>query len=296
MTRLLKFKPQMVAATLFTVTIWQKPNAVIHNLKVLTQPQTYRDYARGRTLENMTRAMSGQPMARPEDQAEAEKGKRAGTITGGVQIATGALGGLFTPGVKVVQEASTILGPEGQPIVKEVVKDASSVSDHQRATEKGHHRGSPENSSNCLGIGAGGATLLWRELFGNNQELKLKPIAKQTKKSNKVRTVGLKEGAVARLPLVLPFCAIYLPGVQQIFVVAFLCGRERVLCQYYLSLCDSVIDKVEDLLCARTHTSLSLGFANLFVPHLGPSLGRATISAANIETSHAIAVLTGLCG
>lgn len=95
--------------------------------KVLSQPQTYRDYARGRTLENMTRAMSGQPMARPEDQAEAERGKRAGTIAGGVGIVSGAAGRLFTPGVQVAQEASTILGPDGQPIINEVVKDAPSA-------------------------------------------------------------------------------------------------------------------------------------------------------------------------
>lgn len=97
------------------------------NLQVLSQPQPYRDYARGRTLDNMTRAMSGQPMARPEDQAEAERGRRAGTIAGGVSLATGALGGLFTPGVQVAEETSSLLGPEGQPIVKEVLKKTPSL-------------------------------------------------------------------------------------------------------------------------------------------------------------------------
>jgi hypothetical protein len=90
-----------------------------------------REQARSRTLQNMTSAMSGQPMQNPEDQAEAERGRRDGTIAGGLQIAAGvagpAAGALFAPGVQVAQETSSILGPEGQPIVKEVLKKAPSV-------------------------------------------------------------------------------------------------------------------------------------------------------------------------
>lgn len=97
------------------------------NIKVVSQPQVYRDYARGRMYDNWTRAISGQPMERPEDQAEAKRGRQAGTIAGGLQIATGAAGGLFTPGVQVAQEASSILGPEGQPIVKAVLKKTPSI-------------------------------------------------------------------------------------------------------------------------------------------------------------------------
>src|SRR5229473_314551 len=43
--------------------------------------------ARSRTLQNMTSAMSGQPMQNADDQAEAERGRKAGTIAGGIQIA-----------------------------------------------------------------------------------------------------------------------------------------------------------------------------------------------------------------
>ena len=75
----------------------------------------------------MTAAMSGQQMATPEDQAQGEAGRRAGTIWGGISILTGAAGGLFTPGVQVAQETSSLLGPEGQPIIKEVLKDAPSL-------------------------------------------------------------------------------------------------------------------------------------------------------------------------
>lgn len=144
------------------------------NLKVLSQPQAYRDYARGRTLDNMTRAISGQPMARPEDQAEAERGKRAGTIAGGVQIATGALGGLFTPGVQVAQETSSILGPEGQPVVKEVLKKGPSaiggvvnaVKDALPSEATMEQAMKVARIVYHLGLGTGGAAFLWHELFG----------------------------------------------------------------------------------------------------------------------------------
>ena len=88
---------------------------------------TPKEDARSRTFQNMTSAMSGQPMQNPEDQAEAEKGRKAGTIAGGIQLATGAAGGLFAPGVQVAQETSSILGPEGEPVVKEVLKKTPSV-------------------------------------------------------------------------------------------------------------------------------------------------------------------------
>lgn len=54
-------------------------------------PQLSPEQARSRTFQNMTSAMSGQPMQNPEDQAEAEKGRKAGTIQGGIDIAGGAL-------------------------------------------------------------------------------------------------------------------------------------------------------------------------------------------------------------
>ncbi len=54
-------------------------------------PSLTREQARSRTLQNMTSAMSGQPMQNPDDQVEAEKGREAGTIQGGIDIAGGAL-------------------------------------------------------------------------------------------------------------------------------------------------------------------------------------------------------------
>lgn len=139
-------------------------------IKVLSQPQTYHEYARARSLENMIRAMLGMPMTHPEDQAQTERGKFDAGVAALTGIAGGAAGGLFTPGVQVAQEASTILGPEGQPIIKEVVKDApSAIGEIISALPK---KATIEQALKIaqiaykLGIGAGGATLLWHELFG----------------------------------------------------------------------------------------------------------------------------------
>lgn len=53
-----------------------------------------------RTLYNMTAAMSGQRMATPEDQAQADAGYRDGMIAGGVQLlASTGLGALAAPSV-----------------------------------------------------------------------------------------------------------------------------------------------------------------------------------------------------
>jgi hypothetical protein len=97
--------------------------------------------ARSRTLMNMTRAMSGQPMDNPEDQAEAEKGRQAGTIQGGIDIAGGALLGpalefLGFGGGRVAEEATKqgvkkvgtgILDEYGNEIFKEVSPEAKKV-------------------------------------------------------------------------------------------------------------------------------------------------------------------------
>jgi hypothetical protein len=51
-------------------------------------------------MGNMTAAMSGQPMALPDDQTKFDAGRQAGTIAGGVQLATSAgLGALTAPSV-----------------------------------------------------------------------------------------------------------------------------------------------------------------------------------------------------
>jgi hypothetical protein len=53
-----------------------------------------------RTMGNMAAAMSGQPMATPDDQKQFDAGRQAGTIAGGVQLATSAgLGALTAPSV-----------------------------------------------------------------------------------------------------------------------------------------------------------------------------------------------------
>src|SRR6266478_3571893 len=53
------------------------------------------EYTRGRTLMNMTRAMSGQPMDNPEDQAVAERARKDGMIAVAVTAATTGLGDLL---------------------------------------------------------------------------------------------------------------------------------------------------------------------------------------------------------
>jgi hypothetical protein len=61
--------------------------------------------ALSRTLSNMTRAMSGQPMENPEDQAAAEKGRREGFESAGVTFLT-SLGGELLAAPKLLQVAA----------------------------------------------------------------------------------------------------------------------------------------------------------------------------------------------
>lgn len=135
--------------------------------------------ALSRTNANMALAMSGQQaQMSPDDRQQFESGRKAGTIAGGTAIATGAASGLFTPGIQVAQETSSVLGPEGQPITKEVVKDAPSLAGKGIQAIKNalpaaatpdqiakvakilYHTG-----AGVTGIG-GTAYLVWRELFG----------------------------------------------------------------------------------------------------------------------------------
>jgi hypothetical protein len=132
------------------------------------------EQTRSRTLMNMTAAMSGQPMQNSEDEAQFEKGREAGTIAGGVQILGGAAGGLFSPGVQVAQETSSILGPEGQPVVKEVLKKAPSVVGKvlEGVKDALPKEATVEQAMKVarivyhLGLGTGGAAFLWHEIFG----------------------------------------------------------------------------------------------------------------------------------
>ena len=127
---------------------------------------------RSRTLSNMTLAMSGQQaQMSPDDRQQFESGRKAGTIAGGASIATGAAGGLFTPGVQVAQETSSLLGPEGQPITKEVVKEAPSLAGAaiKNILPEGATLGQAAKIAKILyhtGAGSGMAALLWHEIFG----------------------------------------------------------------------------------------------------------------------------------
>ena len=99
-------------------------------------PSLTSEQARSRTLQNMTSAMSGQPMQNPDDQAEAEKGRQAGTIQGGVDIAAGSLLGpalefLGFGGSRATQEATKqgvkvgtgILDEHGNEIFREAAPE-----------------------------------------------------------------------------------------------------------------------------------------------------------------------------
>jgi hypothetical protein len=61
----------------------------------LTPVNPSAEYTRGRTSMNMTRAMSGQQMDNPEDQAEAERGREAGFKAAAVTAATTGIGDLL---------------------------------------------------------------------------------------------------------------------------------------------------------------------------------------------------------
>lgn len=53
----------------------------------LTPVNPSAEYIRGRTLDNMTRAMSGQPLANPDDQAVAERARKDGFEAAATQAA-----------------------------------------------------------------------------------------------------------------------------------------------------------------------------------------------------------------
>jgi hypothetical protein len=116
--------------------------------------------------------MSGQQdQMSPDDRQQFESGRKAGTIAGGASIATGAAGGLFTPGVQVAQETSSLLGPEGQPITKEVVKEAPSLAGAaiKNILPEGATLAQAAKIAKILyhtGAGSGMAALLWHEIFG----------------------------------------------------------------------------------------------------------------------------------
>ena len=91
---------------------------------------------------NMTRAMSGQPIENPEDQANAEEGREAGTIEGGLTIASAPIGAALemaaaprvisrmvqTPGAKVaMQEGTGLVDKYGTPIMKTVLKEGEPI-------------------------------------------------------------------------------------------------------------------------------------------------------------------------
>lgn len=86
---------------------------------------------RARTLGNMTAAMSGQPYANPADQAEGEKGKKAGMEAAAIDTVLGVAGGaghiITRPGTVVRTVASPILDETGAPIMKTVLEKGPSM-------------------------------------------------------------------------------------------------------------------------------------------------------------------------
>lgn len=93
-----------------------------------TAPTLTPEQTLSRTNANMAAAMSGQPQSTPEDQANFEQGRKAGTIQGGIDIAAGAtlgaanagieaLASRVTPAAKMV--ATGLLDEIGNPIMRQ---------------------------------------------------------------------------------------------------------------------------------------------------------------------------------
>lgn len=91
------------------------------------------EYTRGRTLANMTAAMSGQQMPNPEDQPRFEAGKKAGMESAAVQTAS-TVGGELLLAPRAVQALSKV--PAGRDpatgrvlpwIVKSTTQEGSSL-------------------------------------------------------------------------------------------------------------------------------------------------------------------------
>jgi hypothetical protein len=81
-----------------------------------------------RTLYNMTAAMSGQKQATPEDEEQAQAGRKAGFISGAVTAGMGALGGpLAAPTVTTESVGTGILNQTGQEIMREITKAGPSI-------------------------------------------------------------------------------------------------------------------------------------------------------------------------
>lgn len=92
------------------------------------QSQPTPEQALSRTNANMAAAMSGQPQSTPEDQANFEAGRKAGTIQGGIDIAAGAGLGAATTGLEAIagkaapaakMVATGLLDEMGNPIMRQ---------------------------------------------------------------------------------------------------------------------------------------------------------------------------------
>ena len=105
-------------------------NDVVKNFMTQRQQQAQTD-SFNRTDANMSRALSGQPMSTPQDQAQFEEGKGSGTITGSTILATGALGAgisALTAGSPITTEVATGLVDEfGEPITRETISRGPSI-------------------------------------------------------------------------------------------------------------------------------------------------------------------------
>lgn len=129
-----------------------------------------------RTNANMAAAMSGQPQSTPEDQANFDQGKKAGTIQGGVDIAAGAVGGVSLGaldtalkylgfGAKAAKAAEPVatglLDQYGSPILRAVEPEIRPVIEKllsHEAVQKGLQEAGKEILKGSLyGIGGAGA-------------------------------------------------------------------------------------------------------------------------------------------
>ena len=94
----------------------------------------------------------------PGDRAKFEAGRRAGMISAGVAATTGTLGGLLTaPAANpIVDAAGNELGGSLQAI-RNALPSAATMEQAAKVAKIVYH----------LGLGTGGATFLWHEIFGS---------------------------------------------------------------------------------------------------------------------------------
>jgi hypothetical protein len=101
--------------------------AITLDKSTLTPVNATPEYTRGRTLANMTAAMSGQPMPNPEDQPTFEAGKQAGMASAAVQTGLTAGGELLLAprAVQILSKVPAGRDPASGRILPWVVKETT---------------------------------------------------------------------------------------------------------------------------------------------------------------------------